>query len=169
MDGGRSASPDNMNALETSDTSDSGPTVGEKQERQETRKGSKVVSLADAPETSEGGDAFPPRRRSKQGTRDTQRSENPSLARRVTELFVSERPVKHEPTWKQSGMAIVKASWLNVLLVFIVAGWISHFLHLNDTIVFVFKFVPFVPFLHIAASRAFDSFNSSTFYPQLPR
>jgi Ca2+:H+ antiporter len=156
MDGGRSASPDNMNALETSDTSDSGPTVGEKPESQEPRKESKVVSLADGPETSEEGDVFPPRRRSKQGTRDTQRSENPSLARRVTELFVSERPVKHEPTWKHSALAIVKASWLNVLLVFIPIGWATSYSHVNDTLVFVFKFVLFFLFLHFDASRALN-------------
>lgn len=137
MNGGRSASPDNMTAVETSDTSGSGPTVEEK------RKESKVVSLiADNPQDAqEGGDAFPPqaRRRSKQGTRDTQRSENPSLARRVTDLFHSERPVKHEPTWRASGFAIVKASWLNILLVFIPIGWACNYAHLNDTIVFIFK------------------------------
>lgn len=112
-----------MNALESSETSDSGPTVGEKSEGEPklgpTKKGSKVVSLADGPATGEDGEAYPPRRRSKQGTRDTQRSENPSLARRVTELFVAEHPVKHEPTFRASAIAIVKASWLNVLLVFI--------------------------------------------------
>ncbi|GAA5967451.1 hypothetical protein JCM3765_001879 [Sporobolomyces pararoseus] len=143
MEGGRSASPDNMNVLETSDTSDSGPTVEEKQ----ARKGSKVVSLADGPETIRGedGEAYPPRRRSKQGTRDTQRSEHPSLARRVTDLFVAERPVKHEPTWRASALAIVKASWLNILLVFIPAGWIVHFLKLNDTLIFVFNFLAIIP------------------------
>lgn len=138
MEGVRSASPDNMNALETSDTSDSGPTVEEK--RGEARKGSKVVSLADGPEgQGDEREAYPPRRRSKQGTRDTQRSENPSLARRITDLFVSERPVKHEPTWRASALAIVKASWLNVLLVFIPVGWALSYSHVNDTLVFIFK------------------------------
>lgn len=147
MDGGRSASPDRMNELEISDTSDSGPTVEEKNESAATRKGSKVVSLADNPDTREQGEAYPPRRRSKQETRDTQRSENPSLARRVTDLFHAERPVKHEPTFRQSAIAIVKASWLNVLLVTLPVGWAVHFAKLNDTIIFIFKCVslPSVP------------------------
>jgi Ca2+:H+ antiporter len=136
-----------MNALEASDTSDSGPTVEEKSEKvqQPVRKGSKVVSLADGPSGREDGvrrdtgEVYPPRRRSKQGTRDTQRSEHPSLARRVTELFVSERPVKHEPTWRASALAIVKASYLNALLIFIPVGWAVHFAGVNDTIVFIMK------------------------------
>ncbi|GAA5834669.1 hypothetical protein JCM3766R1_003635 [Sporobolomyces carnicolor] len=145
MDGGRSASPDRMNELEISDTSDSGPTVEEKNESAATRKGSKVVSLADNPDTREQGEAYPPRRRSKQETRDTQRSENPSLARRVTDLFHAERPVKHEPTFRQSAIAIVKASWLNVLLVTLPVGWAVHFAKLNDTIIFIFNFLAIIP------------------------
>ncbi|KAI5481582.1 pentatricopeptide repeat protein [Pseudohyphozyma bogoriensis] len=41
------------------------------------------------------------------------------LKKRVTSLFVPERKVTREPTFKESMMAVVKASWLNVLLVFI--------------------------------------------------
>ncbi|GAA6059745.1 hypothetical protein JCM10212_001953 [Sporobolomyces blumeae] len=142
MDGRRSASPDRM-ALKPSDTSDSHPTVGEKEEASaaQSRKGSKGVTLADdrAGQGDESArDAYPPSgRRSRQGTRDTQRSENPSLRRRVTDLFVAEHPIKHEPTWTQSATAIVRASWLNVLLVFIPVGWAVHFSHQNDTIVFL--------------------------------
>lgn len=119
----RSASPDNMNALEASETSDSGPTVAETEKKGNDlaggRKESKVVSLADDREAGEGEEGRTARRRSRQGTRDTTRSENPSLARRFTDLFVSEHPIKHEPTWRASALAIVKASWLNILLVFI--------------------------------------------------
>lgn len=50
-----------------------------------------------------------------------------------TELFVAERPVKKEPTWAESLRAIVTASWLNLLLVFIPVGWALHFTHQNDT------------------------------------
>ncbi|GAA5933333.1 uncharacterized protein JCM15063_001286 [Sporobolomyces koalae] len=147
MDGRRSASPDHMNALETSDTSDSGPTVGEKTDSNDVPRSStgRKVSLADAGEERNDSEAYPPRRRSRQGTRDTQRSEHPSLARRITDLFVSEHPVKHEPTWRASFMAIVKASWLNLLLVFIPIGWAVHFAHLNDTIVFIFNFLAIIP------------------------
>lgn len=135
-----------MTPFESSNTSDSAPTVEEKRGPVGSRKGSKVVSLSNGPEASgESDEAFPPRRRSKQGTRDTQRSENPSLARRVTELFVAEHPVKHEPTWRASAFAIVKASWLNVLLVFIPIGWACHYAHLNDTIVFIFNFLAIIP------------------------
>lgn len=38
-------------------------------------------------------------------------------------------------------MAIVKASWLNVLLIFIPAGWAVHFAHVDATVVFVLKLV----------------------------
>lgn len=38
-------------------------------------------------------------------------------------------------------MAIVKASWLNVLLIFIPAGWAVHFAHVDATVVFVLKSV----------------------------
>ncbi|KPV74284.1 uncharacterized protein RHOBADRAFT_15953 [Rhodotorula graminis WP1] len=41
--------------------------------------------------------------------------------------------------------AIVFASWLNVLLVFIPVGWALHFTHQNDTIVFVFTFLAIIP------------------------
>ena len=54
----RSASPDNMNALEASETSDSGPTVAETEKKGNDlaggRKESKVVSLVDDREGREG-------------------------------------------------------------------------------------------------------------------
>lgn len=34
-------------------------------------------------------------------------------------------------------IAIVKASWLNVLLIFIPVSWACHFAHVNDTVTFV--------------------------------
>ena len=65
--------------------------------------------------------SYPPPRRS--GTNNSSRSnatgELPPLKKRLTDLFISERKVKREPTWKESVIACVKASWLNVLLVFI--------------------------------------------------
>jgi len=127
----RSASPDNMNALEASETSDSGPTVAETEKKGNDlaggRKESKIVSLVDDREGREGEEGRTARRGSRQETRDTTRSENPSLARRFTDLFVSEHPIKHEPTWRASALAIVKASWLNILLVFIPVSSVSCF------------------------------------------
>lgn len=118
-----------MNALEASETSDSGPTVAETEKKGNDlaggRKESKVVSLVDDREGREGEEGRTARRGSRQETRDTTRSENPSLARRFTDLFVSEHPIKHEPTWRASALAIVKASWLNILLVFIPVSFIS--------------------------------------------
>lgn len=43
----------------------------------------------------------------------------PPLRKRLTDLLVAERKVKREPTIRESLMACVKASYLNVLLVFI--------------------------------------------------
>lgn len=44
-----------------------------------------------------------------------------------TELFVAERPIRNEPTVAASLRAIVFASWLNVLLVFIPVSAYSSF------------------------------------------
>lgn len=53
--------------------------------------------------------------------------------------------VSKEPTWRESMMAIIKASWLNVLLVFIPVSWALHFAHVNDTVVFVMSFLAIIP------------------------
>ncbi|TKA55541.1 hypothetical protein B0A53_02719 [Rhodotorula sp. CCFEE 5036] len=63
----------------------------------------------------------------------------------ITELFVAERPIKKEPTIAASLKAIVFASWLNLLLVFIPVGWALHFVHVNDTIIFIFTFLAIIP------------------------
>lgn len=71
-------------------------------------------------------------RPSRRGTRDTDVSLNVPLKRRLTDLLIKEgAPFKHEPTFKESAIAIVKASWLNVLLVFVpVSRFVS--LHLKS-------------------------------------
>jgi hypothetical protein len=43
----------------------------------------------------------------------------PPSKKRLTDAFVPERKIKREPTVRESAMAIVKAGWLNVLLVVI--------------------------------------------------
>ncbi|KAM0748657.1 Calcium/proton exchanger [Meredithblackwellia eburnea MCA 4105] len=95
--------------------------------------------------------SYPPAHR--RGTKESTRSNRtagdgadpPPLKKRLTDLFVSERKVKREPTIKESLMAIVKASWINLLLVFIPVGWALHFAHVNDTVVFVTTFLAIIP------------------------
>ncbi|GAA5891134.1 hypothetical protein JCM5296_004903 [Sporobolomyces johnsonii] len=127
MNGSRSASPE-QDELEPTDT---GTTLHDS-------KGPRGVTLANdvAPDGAASG-AYPPARPSRQGTREMS-IDLPPLRQRLTELFEPERPIKKEPTWKESGIAIVKATWLNLLLVFIPVGWAMHFSNQNDTIVFIF-------------------------------
>ncbi|KAI9461600.1 calcium/proton exchanger [Lactarius psammicola] len=49
------------------------------------------------------------------------------------------------PGVRQSILAILKTSWLNVLLIFIPLSWIFHFIELNNTLVFIFSFLAIVP------------------------
>lgn len=42
-------------------------------------------------------------------------------------------------------MAILKASWLNVLLIFIPVSWALHFAKVSDTVVFVMSFLAIIP------------------------
>ena len=78
------------------------------------------VKLAEGKQqsTSSGSDG-PYQRPSRRATRESNFEPNAPLKKRLTDLFTPERKVKREPTWRESGMACVKASWLNVLLVFI--------------------------------------------------
>ncbi|KAH9053034.1 Sodium/calcium exchanger protein-domain-containing protein [Lactarius vividus] len=49
------------------------------------------------------------------------------------------------PGVRRSILAILKASWLNVLLIFIPLSWTFHFVKLNDTLVFIFSSLAIVP------------------------
>lgn len=42
-------------------------------------------------------------------------------------------------------MNILKASWLNVLLVFIPVSWACHFAGVGDTVTFVMAFLAIIP------------------------
>jgi Ca2+:H+ antiporter len=55
------------------------------------------------------------------------------------------------PGVRQSLLAILKTSWLNVLLIFIPLSWIFHFLKLNNTLVFIFSFLAIVPLAKLLA------------------
>jgi hypothetical protein len=80
------------------------------------------VKMAETERVSESDGTF--QRPSRRGTRETTASGSTPfhpepLKKRLTDLFVSERKIKREPSIKESAVAIVKASWLNVLLVFV--------------------------------------------------
>ncbi|CEQ41166.1 SPOSA6832_02856, partial [Sporobolomyces salmonicolor] len=153
MNGSRSASPE-QDELEPTDTLTA----------LQDSKGSKGVTLAnDAASDGAGSGAYPPARPSRQGTREMS-IDLPPLRQRLTDLFEPERPIKKEPTWKESGIAIVKATWLNLLLVFIPVGWAMHFSNQNDTIVFIFTRVYFI-YLLIFLNHLADPRN----FKQLPR
>ncbi|KAN0124599.1 calcium/proton exchanger, partial [Lactarius tabidus] len=55
------------------------------------------------------------------------------------------KPIREAPGVRESILAILKTSWLNVLLIFIPLSWIFHFLKLNNTLIFVFSFLAIVP------------------------
>lgn len=48
-------------------------------------------------------------------------------------------------TWPVAGMNVIKASWLNVMVVFIPVSWALHFSGASETLVFVFSFLAIVP------------------------
>lgn len=49
-----------------------------------------------------------------------------------------------EPTIKQGSLAIIRSSWLNILLVFVPLGWVSNFVW-SPTITFILNFLAIVP------------------------
>lgn len=57
----------------------------------------------------------------------TNTAQGGALKRWGTALFTPEKKLSHEPTWKASFNATIKASWLNVLLICIPISWILHF------------------------------------------
>ncbi|KAH9987324.1 Sodium/calcium exchanger protein-domain-containing protein [Russula compacta] len=65
-------------------------------------------------------------------------------------------PLKDVPTVGQSIKAIIKTSWLNVLLIFIPLSWIFHFAKLDNTLIFVFSFLAIVPLAKLLAFATDD-------------
>lgn len=61
------------------------------------------------------------------------------------------RRVSGAPGVRQSILAILKRSWLNVLLLLIPFSWIFHFLKLYNTLVFVFSFLALIPLARLLA------------------
>ncbi|KIO34797.1 hypothetical protein M407DRAFT_16745 [Tulasnella calospora MUT 4182] len=60
-------------------------------------------------------------------------------------LLKPKKKVGSTPTWSSSLRAIVFASWLNILLVFIPVSWALHFAIDNDTVIFVTAFLAIIP------------------------
>ncbi|KAF8273268.1 calcium/proton exchanger, partial [Lactarius quietus] len=61
------------------------------------------------------------------------------------------KSISDVPGVRESIVAILKTSWLNVLLIFIPLSWIFHFLGLNNTLIFVFSFLAIVPLAKLLA------------------
>ncbi|KAI0064753.1 calcium/proton exchanger [Artomyces pyxidatus] len=62
-----------------------------------------------------------------------------------------ERKVGDAPSVWGSIFAVVTASWINVMLIFIPLSWIFHFLKLSDTLIFVFSFLAIIPLAKLLA------------------
>ncbi|GAA5888523.1 hypothetical protein JCM6882_008983 [Rhodosporidiobolus microsporus] len=153
MDGRRSVSPEHSSSgddIELS-TSPSHASAVDEKKRQDSRSG-KGVTLANdiAPDGAAGAGHPPPHAGSPSG-RPSRRStreasfEIPPLRQRLTDLFVSERPIKKEPGVKDSLRNIVFASWINLLILALPVGWALHFTHQDDTVIFVFTFLAIIP------------------------
>ncbi|KZT29881.1 calcium/proton exchanger [Neolentinus lepideus HHB14362 ss-1] len=69
----------------------------------------------------------------------------------LSEKLKPDRPIAPSPTNMRSLRAIVTASWLNILLVFIPLSWVFHFADLNNTLVFVFSFLAIIPLAKLLA------------------
>lgn len=84
------------------------------------------------PDVDDGGAPRNPTRSETMNSRGSRRSghrqeSNGSMLSRISSMLKPEHKLGKDPTLKASAMAIVKASWLNVLLVFIPVGWALHF------------------------------------------
>jgi len=61
------------------------------------------------------------------------------------------KPISDVPGVRQSILAILKRSWLNVMLIFLPLSWIFHFLDLNNALIFVFSFLAILPLSKLLA------------------
>ncbi|KZV83141.1 calcium/proton exchanger [Exidia glandulosa HHB12029] len=89
-------------------------------------------------------------RSASQGSQGTQGGIIRRMTTHLSSIIRPDKPLGAEPTWASSFSAVVKASWLNILLVFIPVSWALHFLwhdpsSKQDTIIFVFSFLAIIP------------------------
>ncbi|KAK0551867.1 hypothetical protein OC845_001944 [Tilletia horrida] len=86
--------------------------------------------------------------------RGTNMSGGSNLRKSFADLLTPERKVGKAPSYGQSLVAIMKYSWINVLLVFIPVSWALHFAIDNDIVIFVTSFLAIMP---LAALLAFGT------------
>jgi len=74
------------------------------------------------------------------------------MSRLIRSLTLPAKPLPDKvPSMRQSFMAILKASWLNVFLLCIPIGWALHFTPVSPVIVFVFTFLSIIPLAKLLA------------------
>ncbi|KAL9938660.1 hypothetical protein V8E36_002379 [Tilletia maclaganii] len=105
--------------------------------------GGRIGSFANRSGSSLGGGAVARRNTNQSGVR-----------RSFTDLLKPEHKLGKNPTFTKSFLAIVKYSWINLLLVFIPVSWALHFAIDNDVVIFVTAFLAIVP---LAALLAFGT------------
>ncbi|EEB91843.1 hypothetical protein MPER_09734 [Moniliophthora perniciosa FA553] len=64
---------------------------------------------------------------------------------RITALFTPVKPLANTPTYRQSIIAAIRYTPLNICLLFIPVSWALHFTHQSDTLVFVFSALGIIP------------------------
>jgi len=95
--------------------------------------------------TERGTRSHPQSRQNTQNSQNTASGRRPTFTRMFTDLFVPERKIANTPTYKQSILAILKASWLNVLLICVPISFALHFAKVNDIAIFLVSFFAIVP------------------------
>ncbi|KAI0280806.1 Sodium/calcium exchanger protein-domain-containing protein [Russula aff. rugulosa BPL654] len=79
-----------------------------------------------------------------------------AIFRDMWNLHKRVKPLGEAPSASKSIVAIIKTSWLNVLLIFIPLSWIFHYVKLSNTLVFVFSFLAIVPLAKLLAFATDD-------------
>ncbi|ESK91100.1 calcium ion transporter [Moniliophthora roreri MCA 2997] len=64
---------------------------------------------------------------------------------RITALFTPVKPLGPTPTYRQSAIAAIRYTPLNICLLFIPVSWALHFTHQSDTLIFVFSALGIIP------------------------
>lgn len=73
------------------------------------------------------------------------RGQRPTVGSRLRTLFTPTHPLGPPPTYKQSAIAAIRYTPLNICLLFIPVAWALHFTHQSATIVFIFSALGIVP------------------------
>jgi Ca2+:H+ antiporter len=68
-----------------------------------------------------------------------------SLMDRLRSAFTPKKNIGPRPTYKQSAMATLRYTPLNICLVFIPVSWAMHYTHQSSTLIFVFSCLGIIP------------------------